>query len=271
MTARPLRELSTVLTCFAFRDEYFPELNGMLATVRRHHPDWPLVIGRGALIGSGLARFDVETPSGLYQWDLPVPLHLGGGEDDWRKITRMKGWWLEEVWSRFGGLAGPPCNRIMWLDADARLNAPLDFGLDPEAEIIAGPWWHDPNDSRYDTITSGLLLLQGVGQGPVAEILNGWSRACLEQIENLAAPKVPWPEGDQEVLTDVLAQSSEAGLSFSILKLDHEQYCGIPTEKGEPQPGALVDHWMMSAKMGRKGKRGEDWPPPEHLRRPLDE
>jgi hypothetical protein len=243
----------------------------MLATVRRHHPDWPLVIGRGALLHGGVARFDVETPSGQGVWTLPVPLSLGGGEDDWRRITRMKGWWLEKVWDQFGGLASPSCHRIIWLDADARLNAPLDFGLDPGAELIAGPWWHHPNDSRYDTLTSGLILFQGARQGPVAGILKRWSQACLEQIENLAPPTVSWPEGDQEVLTNILAQLPVAESSFSILKLDHDKYCGIPSDKGEPQPGALVDHWMMSAKMGRKGKRGEDWPPPEHLRRPQNE
>jgi hypothetical protein len=167
-------------------------------------------------------------------------------------------------------MAHPPCHRIIWLDADARLNAPLDFRLDPGAEVIAGPWWQHPDDSRYDTITSGLLLFQGAAQGPVADILQRWSRACLEQIEKLAAPTVPWPEGDQEVLTHTLAQAAEAGLNFDLLRLDHDKYCGIPTDEGEPQPGALVDHWMMSAKMGRKGRRGDDWPPPEHLRRPLD-
>ncbi|MFP5260405.1 MAG: hypothetical protein ACLGJB_00825 [Blastocatellia bacterium] len=267
MSARPLRELPTVLTCFAFREEYFPELDGMLATVKRHHPDWPVVVGRGAPSADGVATLDVESPSGRCHWTLPVPLHLGGGEDDWRKITRMKSWWLEEVWRQFGGLANTLCNRMMWLDADARLNAPLGFELDPGVETIAGPWWYDPNDSRHDTITSGMLLFQGAEHGPMADILRLWRQSCLEEIENLAASTVPWADGDQEVLSRVLTQSARAGLSFHILKLDHDEYVGIPSDKGEPRPGALVDHWMMSAKMGRKGKRGEDWPPPEHLRR----
>ena len=105
MIAQTVKDLPVVLTCFAFRDEYFPELSGMLATVRRHHPDWPLVIGRGALMEGDVARFDVETPFGQCEWTLPVPLSHGGGEDDWRRITRMKAWWLEKVWDRFGGLA----------------------------------------------------------------------------------------------------------------------------------------------------------------------
>ena len=267
MSARPISDLPTVLTSFAFRDEYVPELEGMLATVRHHHADWPLVIGRGAP-ADGAARFAVETPSGQREWLLPVPLALGGGEDDWRRITRMKAWWLEAVWQEFGALAGPPSHRILWLDADARLNAPLDFELGPDEEIIAGPWWHHPDDSRYDTITSGLILFQGSAGGPVAEVLRRWSLACLEQIEHLGAPTVPWPEGDQEVLNSVLSQSPDLASRFRLLKLDHDKYCGIPTDSGEPQPDALVDHWMMSAKMGRKGWRGDDWPPPERLRRP---
>ncbi|MGA9770430.1 MAG: hypothetical protein WBV94_15430 [Blastocatellia bacterium] len=270
MSARPLRELSTVLTCFAFREEYFPELNFMLATVKRHHPDWFVVVGRGVPTVSGVAKFDVESPSGQCEWTLPIPLNLGGGEDDWRKITRMKSWWLEKVWHGFRELVNTPCNRIMWLDADARLNAPLGFELDPEAEVIAGPWWFDPNDSRYDAITSGMLLFQGTRHGPMAEILKLWRQSCLQEIENLVPSTVPWADGDQEVLTRVLAQSIETGLDFHILKLDHDEYVGIPTDKGEPRPGALVDHWMMSAKMGRKGWRGDDWPPPEHLRRVQD-
>jgi hypothetical protein len=268
MIARQVKDLPVVLTCFALRDEYFPELTAMLATVGHHHAGWPLVIGRGTLTDGDVARFEVETPTGQVEWTLSVPLQLAGGEDDWRRITRIKGWWLEKVWEQFGGTTCSPWRRIVWLDADARLNAPLDFRLCPDREIIAGPWWYHPNDSRYDTITSGLLLFQGTAQGPVADILRCWSRACLEQIEKLAAPTVPWPEGDQEVLTHTLAEAAEAGLNVEILKLDHDKYCGIPTDEGKPQPNALVDHWMMSARMGRKGKRGDNWPPPEYLRRP---
>src|SRR5262249_44039357 len=158
-----------------------------------------------------------------------------------RRITRIKGWWLENVWEHFGGTSA--YRRIMWLDADARLNAPLDFRLCPDREIIAGPWWRDPNDSRYDTITSGLLMFQGIAQGPVAEILRRWSRACVEQIEKLTPSTVPWADSDQEVLTHTLAEAAEAGLNVEILKLDHEKYVGIPTDEGKPQPNALVDHW----------------------------
>jgi hypothetical protein len=270
MNARQLKDLPAVLTCFVLRDEYFPELDGMLATVRRHHPRWPCVIGRGVLTSDGGARFDVETPSGQSSWTLPVKLNLGGGEDDWRKITRIKGWWLSKVYA-LGGLADPDVRRVLWLDADGRLNAPLDIELDPTAETIAAPWWFNPNDSTYDTITSGLLLLQGASRGPVAKILGLWREACLQQIEHLGPSTVPWADSDQEVLTTVLAQLPEADANYSLLKLDHEKYCGIPDAKGDPQPNALVDQWMMSAKMGRKGWRGTDWPPPEHLRRPSGE
>ena len=44
-------KLPAVLTSFAYREEYFPELDGMLATVRQHHPDWKIVTGRGPVAG----------------------------------------------------------------------------------------------------------------------------------------------------------------------------------------------------------------------------
>ena len=33
--------LPAVLTCFAYREEYFPEMEGMLATIREHIPTGP--------------------------------------------------------------------------------------------------------------------------------------------------------------------------------------------------------------------------------------
>jgi hypothetical protein len=261
MTARPLAELTTVVTCFAFREEYFPELSGMIATVKACHPEWPIVIGRGKPQDDGVATFAVETPDGPEEWTLPVPFHLCGGEDDWRRITRMKAWWLHEVWRRLGGPKRPGHHRILWIDADARCKAPLAFEVDPESEIIAGPWWRHPTDSVYDGITTGLLLLQGSEHGPVAGVLEHWSDVCLEQIQDLGPPTVPWPEGDQEVLTKVLARCPQMDATLQLLKLDHDTYCGV----GKACPEAVIDHWMMSGKMARRGRR--DWPPPEHLRR----
>jgi hypothetical protein len=64
MPAWPLGGLATVVTCFVFREEYFLGLNGMIATIKQYHPDWPLVIGRGTPMDSGVATFDVEAPTG---------------------------------------------------------------------------------------------------------------------------------------------------------------------------------------------------------------
>ncbi len=111
-----------------------------------------------------MVTFAVETPVGAEQWTLPVPFYLCGGEDDWRRITRMKAWWL--------------------------------------------------------------------------------------------------PEADQEVLTKVLAEGLEMDATLRLLKLDHDTYCSFP-----PSPEAVIDHWMMSGKTARRGRKGADWPPPEHLRR----
>lgn len=269
MAEQSVKDLPVILTCFALRDEYFPELDGMLATVKLHHPDWLLAIGRGHFRDNHTVIFNTETPHGQSQWTLPVPLSLEGGENDWRRITRIKGWWMREVWHRCAGMTGDNFVRIMWLDADARLNTSLNFEVDPESELIAAPWWYDSGNSDYNTITTGLFLLQGNKEGTVAKILDLWSNDCLDQIRDLRPPTVPWPEGDQEVLTNILVQYPEEESNLKILRLDHDRYCGIPLPSGQPQPDALVDHWMMSAKMGRKGKRGDNWPPPEHLRRAL--
>jgi len=138
----------------------------------------------------------------------------------------------------------------------------LAFEVDPESEIIAGPWWRHPTDSTLDGIVTSLLLLQGSEHGPVSGVLERWSDVCLEQIRNLGPPTVPWPEGDQEVLTKVLAKGQEMDTTLQILKLDHDTYYGFP-----PSPETVMDHWMMSGKMARRGRKGPDWPPPEHLRR----
>jgi hypothetical protein len=223
---RVLRWLRTVVTCFAFREEYFTELDAMVATVRQCHPDWPLVVGRGIPAATGVATFDVETPDSTSRWDLPVLLHLSGGEDDWRRIVRMKAWWLQKVWCRYGGLSGGPVRRIMWIDADGREH------------------------------------------GVVAHLLDLWSQACLRQVVDLGPPEVPWPDGDQEILTELLEHVAASEGGPHVIKLDHDTYCGIPLADGRPRPDALVDHWMMSARMGRPApRRGSDWPPPEHLRR----
>jgi hypothetical protein len=156
----------------------------------------------------------------------------------------------------------------MWFDADARCNAPLEFEIDPDAEGVAGPWWEHPDDRRYDTITTGLILFQGREHGVVANLLDLWSQACLRQVVDLGPPKVPWLDGNQEILTALLEHATAGEGTPHVVKLDHDTYSGFPLADGRPRPDALVDHWLMSAKMGRPSpSRGPDWPPPEHLRR----
>ena len=76
MTARPLAQLTTVVTCFAFREEYFPELSGMIATIKECHPEWPMVIGRGTPRDDGVVTFAVETPDGPEAVDPSRPISL---------------------------------------------------------------------------------------------------------------------------------------------------------------------------------------------------
>jgi hypothetical protein len=264
-------ELPVVLTSFAYRREYFGELDGMLATIRKHHPEWSVVVGRGPVEGYELPTLEVDSPAGKQFWTLPVPLDLDGSENDWLKIVLLKGWWMAEVWRHFGRLTGNTHQRIIWLDADGRLNGPLDIELEEEAEVVASPWWTDAETPRDEPhVCSGLLLFQGVEKGIVETIMHQWSDICLSHIKELPAPPPnrPWPDGDQDILTKVLKNQPVSQTGYVVLKLDYDKYCGVPNYRdGTPKPGALVDQWMMNEKMRLPQDRERNWPPPEAARR----
>ncbi len=263
-------QLPAVLTSFAYREEYFPELEGMLATIRRHHPTWHLVTGQGPVSGFKGAALDVKSPQGNSRWALPVPFELDGSLNDWLRTVWMKAWWVAQVWHQFGNLGGMPINRVIWLDADARLNGPLDVFLEPEKEVVAGVWGGEEG-TPDDHILSGFLVLQGSKAGIVESIIDEWSRRCLDHICNPPPPSAPsaswrWGGGDQEVLTEVLAmvrQSEMKRSQFTLCKLmEYDKYCGIPDHiTGAPLQGALIDQWMMNRRM-----RMPNWPPPESAR-----
>ena len=261
MPEQPLYELPVVLTSFGYRDEYLLEMEGMLATADEQHAAWPQIIGRGRANG----ELEVTAGGDVWRWILPVPLRLDG-ENDWRLVTRVKGWWVAMAWKYAAQRADDGMVRVLWLDADARLNGPLDFELDPSVELIASPWYCD---ARYDyeTLTTGMVLFQGKAGGLVGEIIDCWSRECLRQIEDLRAPIVPWLDGDQEVLTESLAVFLDSGRRPVLLRLDYGKYCGCVTEAGERRPEALVDQWMMSWRMKKKEYLSRAWPPPEDVRR----
>lgn len=260
-------ELPAILTSFAYREEYFPELEGMLATVRRHHPTWHLVTGRGPVSGLQGATFEVESPQRNCRWALPVPFELDGSVNDWLRIVWMKAWWVTQVWDQFGSLGSIPINRVIWLDADARLNGPLDIVLEPEKEVVAGVWG-GAEGTEDDHILSGFLVLQGSKAGVVESIINEWSARCLALIRNPPPPPPlrstwHWGGGDQEVLTMVLLEMSR--LQFTLCKLmDYDKYCGeADLETGLPKQGALIDQWQMSRRLRFPHK---NWPPPEWAR-----
>jgi hypothetical protein len=260
-------QLPVVLTSFAFREEYFPELDGMVASVKQHHPDWFIVTGKGPVDGFELPTLEVRSPVGAQHWSLPVPLNLDGSVDDWRKITKMKAWWLARVWHSFGHLAGD-FKRILWIDADARVNGPLDIELHPQREVIAGAWWSDVRHPGLDSIASGLLLLQGADSGTIEKILERWSDICLAHIKTLPNPPlVPWGDGDQEVLNQILKVHPHSDGHYILIVLDTNKYCAVVGQDGTPLPGALVDQWMMARKMKWPKHRDRDWPPPEDRRR----
>jgi hypothetical protein len=268
--------MPAILTCFAYRNEYILEMEGMLPTIRKHHPNWPIVVGRGPVAGFDMPTLALESPFGKRHWSLPVPLKLDGrreaSETDWAKITLMKAWWIAQVWHNFSTLLDSDRNRIVWLDADGRLNGPLDFELDLEAEVIGGPWWTDPGTpEEHHQLCSGLLIFQGARNGIVEATIDQWSAICVSYIHELPPirPNRTWRDNDQEVLTGLLksAASSNSGPGLVSLKLNYDKYCGVPESDGTPKPGALVDQWMMNEKMRMPEDRDRNWPPPEEARR----
>lgn len=267
-----LDQLPAVLTSFAYRKEYFPEIEGMLATVREHHPDWRLVTGRGPIAGVDSPTLDVESPYGRSRWTLPVPFELDGSERDWHRIVFMKGWWIAEVWRQFGALLDSRVRRVIWLDADGRLNGPLDLEVEPNAEVFASPWWTHPQTPEAEHhVCSGLLLFQGASGGAVESVINLWATECLKHIELplLPSPYFPNPMGDQCLLTKVVTAEASLARPYTLLKLQYEKYCGVPDDKTDLCPeNALVDQWMMNEKMRKPNNRGVNWPPPEEARRP---
>jgi hypothetical protein len=263
--AKSIAELPAVLTCFAYRNEYFAEMENMLVTIREHHPDWPIVVGRGPVSDVERPVMEIESPSGKSLWTFPLRIELDGSENDWRKLTRMKAWWMAEVWRNFGSLTGANQHRIVWLDADARLNGPLDIELEPETETVAGPWWYDPKNSDHDTICTSLLVFQGSKGGVVEKIIEQWSTTCQSHIQDMRPPTVPWLDSDQEVLSAVTETFSDS--HYNLLRLEHDRYAANVNDDGTALPGALIDQWLMSRKTKRPESRGRDWPPPEEERR----
>ena len=265
-------KLPVVLTSFAFRDEYFPELEGMVATVKEHHPHWFIVTGNGPVSGFELPTLEVQSPLGKQQWSLPVPLNLDGSADDWRKITKMKAWWIARVWHTFCDLVAGDVRRILWMDADSRVNGPLEIEIDSESEVIAAAWesWVGHGQPGSDCIASGLLLLQGSGSRTVEGILKQWSATCLDHIQKLPDPPiVPWGDGDQEVLNQILKFRPASNGDCILMMLDVHKYCSVVPQDGVPLPGAVVDQWSMARKMKWPVHRDRDWPPPEDVRRRL--
>lgn len=253
---RTTNQMPVILTSFAFREEYFSELDGMVASIREHHPDWLIVTGKGPVRGCEMPTLETESPAGKQQWSLPVPLHLDGSVDDWRKITKMKAWWITRVWHSFGHLTGNYW-RLLWMDADARMSAPLDIELDSESEVLAGASWRDMRHPGYATITTGLLLLQGSSRGTIEAILNRWSDTCLSHIQKLPDPPlVPWGDGDQEVLNQILKVRPISNGHYILIRLDSEKYCAIVDKDRKPLSAAMIsEHARANFKLQSASQR----------------
>jgi hypothetical protein len=221
----------------------------MVASAKDHHPNWIIVTGKGPLDGFKLPTLEVLSPLGIQQWSLPVPLNLDGSVDDRRKITKMKAWWIARVWHSFGHLTGNS-SRILWIDADARVNGPLDIALDSESEVIAGAWLRDARYPGYDTIAGALLFFQGSRSGTIEGILKQWSDTCLVHIQDLPSPPlVPWGDGDQEVLNQILKLPPHSNKYYIQIRLDADKYYAVVNKDKLLLPGVSVDHCEMARKM----------------------
>jgi hypothetical protein len=265
MQTERLLSLPAILTSFAYRPQYVPLLYDMLAIARNYHSSWPVIAGWGP-VDDEEGALAVQLPWGRERWVLPVSLRLDESENDWRKITMMKGWWLQEVWNSCARRSGSDVQRVVWMDADSRLNRPLDFEIEPSAEMVAGPWWDSlvenyPMAFPYATIASGMLVFQGNPAGAAKKLLDEWSRKCLMQIQALSAPTVPWLNGDQELLTATIADCVRSGFGPQTLKLDYKRFCGLLSPGSERSTDAVVDHWVMSRKMKWRETREMVWPP----------
>ncbi len=243
----------------------------MMATVREHHPNWHLITGKGPVAGFENPTLEVELSAGKTHWSLPVSFQLDGTEQDWHRIVFMKGWWMAQIWHHCAVLADGHRNRVMWLDADGRLTGKLDVELEPDAEVIASPWWTDPGTPEPEHhICSGMIIFQGARGGAVESILKRWAADCIAHIQLplLPSPFVPGPQGDQCLLTKLVKSDLAAPDKCTLLKLDYDKYCGVPDYKtGAPKPGTLIDQWMMNEKMRLPEDRNRNWPPPEEARR----
>lgn len=261
-------ELPAVLTCFGYRAQYVAEMEGMLATVREHHPSWEIAAGRGPASQTSEGTLEVDSRAGKRRRTLPVSLNLEGDKNDFYKIVMMKAWWIFMVWREFADLQKDDHIRVVWMDADTRLNGPLDIEVEPGQEVIAGPWWHE--DDYFEgkgMIGSGLLLFQGTRSGRVENILEQWSTECLDHI-NLPSDASRGHDCDDDILSKVLHTNPDADGSYTLLKLEKRKYSGwLPTKDGKVLERSLVDHWYMSERMELPDGHDRDWPPPEEYRR----
>ena len=280
--ANQVWQLPTIMTTFAYGDEYFAELEGMLANIKEHHPNWRFVIGRGPTRGYELPTFEVESPVGATHWTIPRALDLDGrrGSDwDFDRVCLMAGWWVARVWHEFAHLSGTNCYRLLYSDVGNRFNGPLDVELEQGAEVVASPWWHEADyfDGKGMLCTC-LLLFQGSKEGAVERVIDKWEKKSLD---NLGYSPQAGPSGkysDEELLTDVLHERTETKGDYSLLKLDRHKYSCWPiegltfnekTESIEERRlirRGLVDQWHFSSKMKLADGSRVQWPPPEEFR-----
>lgn len=259
---KKINQLRVVLTSFAYRSEYFYELEKMLATVKAHHPDWQIVAGKGPSAAFDFPALEVHSPCGKSHLIPPALLNLESSTDDWWKTTRMKAWWIDYVWHKFGHLAGKHF-RLVWIDADARVNGPLEIEVDTEAEIIAAAWSSDVRHG-HKTIGSGFLYLQGSPEGKIESILEQWAAMCIGHAKSISDSTIaPWDDGGQEFLNQLLKARPSGNGNYILIKLDSDQYWAIAGQEGKPHPGPLVEHRGMAGKMNWPKDSGLEWQPEE--------
>lgn len=201
--------MSWFLTCFAQGADYVREMRGMVDSFRRFHPSVPVITA--------------ENPLGL------SPL-------SWGELTGYKARWLFEVWKMWGDTGA-----MVWIDADARVRAPIEW--EPDLPAVSAQLYPD------GWATGTMVLRPGCGP-----LLRRWSSISRDHATD--------QESFAEACTSCEVEPYDLPRSVSSV-------CS-PIHNGQPEPfsGTLwhdsaIVHWNMSRKvLGMI----DDWPPTEEVR-----
>ena len=189
-------------------------------------------------------RFDIQRLEAWDEWRAPPEfgsIFTHTEHRRWWPAVCLKGWWIYEIWKRVAS-ASP----LMWIDADAWVQKPLEFVF-PDTEFLGAHW---VNFADLDVLHSGTLLLHGPQDGVLHETLKCTAHQCWEAVRD------DKPVGHQNTLRDVAKV-----LRCPLLSLP-DSYCAIALpDRADPDPDAVIQHWG-----GHMARVAPGWPPPPEQR-----